>query len=185
MADNLHFRETGTDDIPALHRLIESAYRGDSAKRGWTHEADLLDGQRTDQGALTAIVEDPAQLILAATDGDAIIGCVQLSRVDQRLAYLGMLTVDPDIQSTGLGKKLLEKSEAYCRENWNAQAIEMTVIRQRSELIAYYERRGYCRTGERRPFPHGDARFGKPRTPDLEFIVLRKDIQAALPSSAF
>lgn len=176
MPHNLNFREAMTEDIPALHRLIESAYRGDSAKRGWTHEADLLDGQRTDQAALTAIVNDPDQVILASADGDKIIGCVQLSRVDDTLAYLGMLTVDPDIQSTGLGKKLLEASESFCRENWNAAAIEMTVIRQRSELIAYYERRGYRKTGENRPFPHGDTRFGKPKTLALEFLVLRKDI---------
>lgn len=163
-------------DIEALHALIESAYRGESARRGWTHEADLLGGQRTDAKALREIIAADNQVILIARRGEALTGCVQLSRLGEGLAYLGLLTVDPARQATGLGKALLTRSEAYVREQWQATAIEMTVIRQRSDLIAYYERRGYQRTGEHRPFPHGDPRFGRPKSSDLEFAVLRKTI---------
>jgi ribosomal protein S18 acetylase RimI-like enzyme len=172
----MNFERARIDDIDALHALVESAYRGESARRGWTHEADLLDGQRTDARALREIIEADKQVILLAKTGNSIAGCVQLSHVGDRLAYLGLLTVDPALQAAGLGKELLAASEQFVREQWQAEAIEMTVIRQRTDLITYYERRGYVRTGEHRPFPHGDPRFGLPKTPDLEFAVLRKPV---------
>lgn len=172
----MKFDRAGPGDIDRLHALIESAYRGDSAKRGWTHEADLLGGQRTDARALREIIAADNQVILLAKDGESIAGCVQLSDIGDGLAYLGLLTVDPDLQAAGLGRQLLAESERFVRENWQAQAIEMTVIRQRADLIAYYERRGYVRTGELRPFPHGDERFGLPKTAELEFEVLRKPV---------
>lgn len=172
----MNFDRAETSDIPALHALVERAYRGESARRGWTHEADLLDGQRTDVEALREIIASDDQVILLARDGNAISGCVQLSHIREGLAYLGLLTVDPALQAAGLGKQLLMASEQFVREQWQAGAIEMTVIRQREDLIAYYERRGYARTGEYRPFPHGDPRFGLPKTSELEFAVLRKPL---------
>ena len=172
----MNLDRAGPGDIDRLHALIESAYRGDSAKRGWTHEADLLGGQRTDAKALREIIAAENQVILLAKDGESIAGCVQLSNIADDMAYLGLLTVDPDLQALGLGRQLLAESERFVRENWQAQAIEMTVIRQRADLIAYYERRGYVRTGELRPFPHGDERFGLPKTAELEFEVLRKPV---------
>ncbi len=172
----MNFDRAKIDNIGALHALVESAYRGESAKRGWTHEADLLDGQRTDAKALREIIEADKQVILLAKNGNSIAGCVQLSRVGDGLAYLGLLTVDPALQAAGLGRELLAASEQFVREHWQAKAIEMTVIRQRNDLIAYYERRGYVRTGELRPFPHGDPRFGRPKSAELEFAVLRKPI---------
>ncbi|ATW02946.1 GNAT family N-acetyltransferase [Sphingorhabdus sp. YGSMI21] len=172
----MNFVPAQNGDIPALHALVESAYRGESARRGWTHEADLLGGQRTDAEALREMIAADNQVILLAKKGNAITGCVQLSRVGGGLAYLGLLTVDPALQAAGLGKQLLGESERFVRDQWQANAIEMTVIRQREDLIAYYERRGYARTGELRPFPHGDRRFGLPKTTELEFAVLRKPV---------
>ena len=166
----------GLEDIEALHALVEGAYRGESAKRGWTHEADLLGGQRTDAKALREIIESDRQVILLARKGQAIVGCVQLSYIEDGLAYLGLLTVAPALQAAGLGKELLIRSEDFVREHWQTRKLEMTVIRQRTDLIAYYERRGYSRTGEHRPFPHDDPRFGRPKSPELEFAVLRKSI---------
>lgn len=182
------FREAAKTDLAALHRLIESAYRGDSARRGWTHEADLLGGQRTDREALKAILEDPDQTILLALSapepaavseimtGSGIVGCVQLSAVGNGKAYLGLLTVDPDQQASGLGRVILRESEIWVRDHWQARSIEMTVIRQRTDLIGYYERRGYQQTGEHRPFPLDDPRYGLPKNNELEFTVLQKDI---------
>lgn len=169
-------RKAEEQDVAALHKLVESAYRGDSAKRGWTHEADLLGGQRTDADALREIVQDQNQTILLAMNDQNIAGCVQLVRVKEGLAYLGLLTVDPDRQAGGLGKILLNAAELYVVESWQAKMIEMTVIRQRADLIAYYERRGYVLTSERRPFPLDDPRYGLPTTQELEFVVLRKEI---------
>ena len=163
-------------DIPALHTLIESAYRGDTARLGWTHEADLLDGQRTDPESLTEIIDDPDQRILVALDGPDIIGCVQIARPEHGKSYLGLLSVDPRRQATGVGKQLIAAAERAAATHFGAHAIEMTVIKQRSELIDYYGRRGYSPTGEERPFPHGDERFGLPRTSELVFVVLAKNI---------
>jgi predicted N-acetyltransferase YhbS len=161
-------------DIPALHRLVERAYRGDSARKGWTHEADLLGGQRTDVEALTTIIADPTQRILIAVNDAGVIGCVQVSQKDADTAYLGLLSVDPDVQAGGLGKALIIEAERTAQREFGAQVIEMTVISQRFELIAYYERRSYALTGETRAFPLDDERFGLPVTRDLSFVVLAK-----------
>ena len=169
----MHLEPATSDDLPALHALIESAYRGDSARRGWSHEADLLDGQRTDLASLEAMLRDPAQHLLVFRDNDRLRACVALTDKGHGLAYLGMLTVDPHHQSGGLGKLILAAAEDHAA-GFGAARVEMTVIAQRRELIAWYERRGYAATGERRPFPAGDPRFGLPRRDDLEFAVLEK-----------
>ena len=157
------------DDLPAIHALIEAAYRGDSARRGWSHEADLLDDQRTDLDELAAFIADPRQRLLWFDDGTGSAACVALTDKSQALTYLGLLTVDPARQAGGLGKQLLAAAEDQARTVFAANRIEMTVIAQRGELIAWYERRGYGRTGERRPFPV-DGRD------DLEFVVLEKQL---------
>ncbi|MDB5676582.1 MAG: TDP-fucosamine acetyltransferase [Sphingomonas bacterium] len=166
----------GPDDLAPLHALIEGAYRGDGARRGWTHEADMVDGQRTTIDVLTAELNNPAQRILVARDGTAIIGCVALTDQGNGSCYLGMLSVDPGLQAAGLGRRLVDAAEQAARDVFDVRRIEMTVVAQRDTLIAWYERRGYCRTGEERPFPYGDARFGTPRRDDLYFVVLERDL---------
>ena len=161
-------------DIAPLRDMVERAYRGESARKGWTHEADLLQGQRTDVAALTDFINDPAQRILIAIDEGRITGCVQITSKAGAVAYLGLLSVDPDIQANGLGKALIIAAEALAQREFGATIMEMTVIHQRTELIAYYERRGYALTGEERPFPLDDERFGLPVTRDLSFVVLAK-----------
>ena len=168
------FRPATPDDIEALHALVTRAYRGDAARLGWTHEADLLDGQRTDGEALAEAVADPDKVILMAHHGGVFIGCVMLSRQDDGSAYLGMLSVDPVRQSSGLGRRLLAVAETEATSRFGADRIEMTVIRQRPELIAWYERRGYALTGATAVFPMDDERFGLPKRRDLEFVVLFK-----------
>ena len=170
----MHLEPAKTADLPQLHALIESAYRGDSARLGWTHEADLLGGQRTDIEALEAILADPAQLILILRDGDEIDACVALADRGDGLVYLGMFTVAPSRQAAGIGRLLLAASEEQAVSRFGATRLEMTVIAQRSELIEWYQRRGYRLTGERRPFPTGNPRFGLPTRGDLEFVVLEK-----------
>jgi ribosomal protein S18 acetylase RimI-like enzyme len=164
-------------DIPALHTLVERAYRGDSAREGWTHEADLLDGQRTDPDALAvAIQEKGATILLLATEG-LLLGCVHLKPATAPdTVALGLFAIDPAHQAGGLGKALLTAAERHAAQAMKARRIEMTVIVQRDALIAWYERRGYARTGELRPFPLHDARFGLPRRRDLAFAVLARDL---------
>ncbi|MES2861920.1 MAG: GNAT family N-acetyltransferase [Pseudomonadota bacterium] len=167
------FRPADDADIERLLPLIHSAYRGDSARLGWTHEADLLDGQRTDVDALHAILADPAEAIIIAERGGILIGCVRVTDLGDGLSSLGMLAVDPVRQGGGLGRRLIAEAEAHARR-LAQRRMEMTVISQRAELIAFYERRGYELTGETRPFPATDPRFGVPRRSDLAFIVMER-----------
>jgi ribosomal protein S18 acetylase RimI-like enzyme len=175
----MRIRTAMRDELVPLHALIERAYRGDSARGGWTHEADLLGGQRTDTEALAAIFADPRQRLLVADVDGAMCGCVQVQDKGEGLAYLGMLTVDPAQQARGLGAALIGAAESFVCSVFGAARMEMTVIAQRTELVDYYVRRGYALTGETRPFPLDDPRFGLPTTRDLHFVVLARDI--ALP----
>jgi len=169
-------REATPADIPALHALVESAYRGDNARRGWSHEADLLEGQRTDAAELADLLGGASQAVLVAEIDGALLGCVAVTGKGQGIAYLGMLSVDPDRQAGGLGRRLVRAAEAEAVSRFAARSMEMTVIHSRSELIAWYERLGYILTGERRPFPVQDPRFGLPRVDDLTFVVMARDL---------
>lgn len=164
-------------DLDALHALIHRAYRGESAKAGWTHEADLLEGQRTDPESLAAMLASESDTILVARDGNALAGCIAVTARPDGLAYVGMVTVDPIRQAGGLGRQLLAAAEQFA-VNGGSNVAEMTVISRRAELIAWYQRRGYRLTGERRPFPMTDPRFGLPKA-DLEFVVLAKPLTSS------
>lgn len=170
------FRLARPGDAAALQPLVHRAYRGDSARGGWTHEADLLDGQRIDAADLESLIADPTQVVVVAEASGAAVGCVQVSNRGEGLAYLGMLTVDPALQGAGLGRALIDQAERVAKDRFGAKRIEMTVIVQRTELIDWYVRRGYALTGERRPFPATDPRFGLPKRDDLAFVVLARDL---------
>ena len=170
----LTFRPATPADIPALHALIESAYRGETAKASWTHEADLLGGTRTSAEELATIIADPHQVMLLGEDIGDLAACVRVVRQGDGPAYLGMLTVSPDRQAGGLGRTLLAAAEAEAVHRFGASRMEMTVISTRAELIAWYLRRGYGLTGERRPFPAEAQDFGDLPWLDLEFLVLEK-----------
>jgi ribosomal protein S18 acetylase RimI-like enzyme len=160
-------------DIPQLVKLVNSAYRGDSSKKGWTTEADLLDGIRTDEEALAKLIRQPGSVILkCTTENTDLAGCVFLQNQAGQM-YLGMLTVSPFIQAQGIGKALMTASEEYARQQ-GCSSVMMTVITLRHELIEWYERRGYHQTEERRSFPN-DPRFGIPKQP-LEFVVMEKEL---------
>jgi ribosomal protein S18 acetylase RimI-like enzyme len=173
MFDELTISAATTSDVPQLVQLVNSAYRGDTSKQGWTTEADLLDGIRIDENSLTDLIKRPAACLLKCTnEQEGILGCVYLHH-NQHEMYLGMLTVSPEKQASGIGKQLLKASEEYAQQH-GCKAITMTVISVRDELIAWYERRGFKRTGEKQPFPN-DPRFGVPRQ-QLEFVVMRKEV---------
>jgi predicted N-acetyltransferase YhbS len=174
-------REATRADVAALHKLVESAYRGDSARRGWTHEADMLGGQRTDEDALIESLSDPTQRILVAEIEGTLVGSVQVQNRDGGRAYLGQLAVNPDQQAGGIGSRLIEAVEAFAVSEFGASVMEMTVIVQRTELTAYYVRRGYRDTGEMRPFPFDNARIGVATRRDLAFTVLEKALRSPTP----
>jgi predicted N-acetyltransferase YhbS len=184
MSETIMIRIAGPGDVATIWALVESAYRGDTARQGWTHEADLLDGQRTDPQAIADILADDRNRLLVATSAGTPIGCVQITRRDKGFGYLGMLAVDPTRQAAGLGRMLIASAEDHARRLFGAVVIEMTVIRQRIDLVAYYERRGYRKTGEERPFPYGDPRAGQPRIQELAFVVLAKRLHEDDPDAS-
>jgi ribosomal protein S18 acetylase RimI-like enzyme len=164
-----------SDEAPQIAALIERAYRGEESKTGWTSEADLLTGPRTSVDEIAAIMRDPLARFLVATDGGKDLAACALIRNEQASGYFGMFAVRPDIQGGGLGKTMLEAAERQIKELWRIDTVYMTVINLRQDLIAYYERRGYKRTGERKPFPFDLAGLGATRT-DFHLTVLRKSL---------
>lgn len=161
-------RPATTADLPRLHLVIERAYRGEPARAGWTHEADLVSGERTDIATLTGLLHGQSRLLIAL-DGDTVLGCVNVAGRGDGLAYLGLLCVDPPLQAGGIGKRLIAAAEATARDVMAADRIEMTVIDRRVELIEWYRRHGYAPSGEVRPFPI-------PLDPPLAMTVLVKPL---------
>ena len=178
MANAFITRPATAEDAPAVVALVNSAFRGESSKAGWTTEADLLDGQRTDLEAVTEMLSAPGHVILVQATDRNLVACVHLEKTGED-CYLGMLTVLPTAQSAGLGRQMLEAGELWAIDHWASRSMHLTVVVQRVELIAWYERHGYTRTGQRKPFPYGDERFGLPRRPDLAFEVLSKPLIAS------
>lgn len=164
-------------DLPLLHRVIEHAYRGDEARAGWTFESDLLTDARTDIEELQAILASPTDRLLVAIDDKGMpIGCVHISKRDEDVAYLGLLCIDPQLQAAGLGRRMIAAAEDQAARDFGATMIVITVIDRRPELIAYYQRRGYVLTDEKRPFP-------VPLDPPLEMVVLAKALAAPVQLS--
>lgn len=172
---DLHYRHAVPEDTMAIVDLVESAYRGDVSRIGWTTEADFLEGQRIDSaGVLDNMSKAGSQILLAEQNGQ-LIACCHLEKFGDS-CYFGMFSVRPDQQGNGIGKHLMHEAETYAGEAWGCQRMEMTVIDIRPELIAFYERRGYRRTGIFKPFPYGDERYGIPQRDDLRFEILEKSL---------
>ena len=176
----LRFRTATKADVGAIVALVQSAYRGDASRQGWTTEADILDGQRIDPAGVSAIIDNPGGRVLLAESDDGLLACAQVEQVTAgdgaKAGYFGMFSVRPSLQGGGVGRAVLAEAERIAREDWGCARMQMTVISIRDELIAWYERRGYRRTGEYSPFPYGDERFGIPKRDDLRFELLVKPL---------
>ncbi|MEP7042651.1 MAG: GNAT family N-acetyltransferase [Dokdonella sp.] len=171
----LSFRAATANDVGAIVALVESAYRGDVSKQGWTTEADMLDGQRTDPVTVTELLARPHCRVLLAESAGALLACAHVEK-QADVGYFGMFSVRPDLQGGGVGRAVLTEAERIAREEWQCREMQMTVISIRDELVAWYERRGYRRSGVFKPFPYGDERFGIPKRDDLRFEVLVKPL---------
>ncbi|WP_460998959.1 GNAT family N-acetyltransferase [Streptomonospora sediminis] len=169
-------RDAVTADIPQLVELVNSAYRGDSSRQGWTTEADLLGGQRVDADGIAELLDRPGTRVVVAERDGRLLACCELAAGGPGTAYFGMFSVRPDAQGSGLGRHMLAEAERTAAGALGCTSIRMTVLRQRTDLIAWYERRGYRRTGNTAPFPYGDERFGLPKRDDLVFDELAKPI---------
>jgi ribosomal protein S18 acetylase RimI-like enzyme len=167
------FRNATPADVDAIVSLVTSAYRGDASRAGWTTEADFLDGNRIDPDVLRVDIERPRSRVVLAEREATLLACAHVADEGGH-GYFGMFAVVPGLQGGGIGKALLDECERIARDDWQLPDMRMTVIDIRNELIAFYERRGYRRTGMYKPFPHGDERFGIPKRDDLRFEVLEK-----------
>lgn len=172
----LNFRYATPQDIPALIALVTSSYRGDVSRQGWTTEADLLDGQRIDAQGLTQDIQRPDSVILLGECDNQLLACAHVA-MEEGAGYFGMFSVRPGQQGNGVGKQMMREAERIVAEQWHLPTMRMAVIDVRNELIAFYQRRGYIRTGIKKPFPYGDARYGIPKRDDLRFEVLEKDLR--------
>ncbi|MER8224655.1 GNAT family N-acetyltransferase [Streptomyces sp. NPDC094143] len=175
LATGLTFRDATDGDVDELVALIESAYRGEASRAGWTTEADILAGQRTDPEGVRAVIKAADSRLLTVEREGRIVACCQLEHRGDH-AYFGMFSVSPALQGAGLGKVIIAEAERQARETWGVTEMRMTVISVRDDLIAWYERRGYRRTGRMTPFPYGDERFGIPLRDDLQFELLVKKL---------
>ncbi len=171
----LTFRHAGEADIDAIVALVETSYRGDASRAGWTTEADLLDGMRIDATGVRADLEREGSLVLLGERDGNTLACANIC-TENDAGYFGMFSVLPALQGGGIGKQMLAESERIARDEWRLPVMRMTVIDVREELLAFYERRGYHRTGIHKPFPYGDERFGIPKRHDLRFEILEKSL---------
>lgn len=171
----LTFRPAVVADVARIVALVNGAYRGDSSRAGWTTEADLLAGQRTDADEVRSLIAADESIILLCQEGEEIIGSVHLQH-GKHVAYMGMLVIKPPMQGQGLGKKLMRAAEDTAIKLWGVEKMLMYVVTLRHELIAFYERRGYRRTGKLKTFPK-ELRFGIPKVEGLEFELMEKLLQ--------
>lgn len=152
----LDFRYATSEDVVGLAALVERAYRGPEAAKGWTTESHLLDGPRTRVGEIERLVADPDSRFVLAESDAVMLGCALVQRAGAG-AHFGMFAVDPGRQASGIGKALLAACEDAARDLWAAQTLSMGVISLRPDVIAWYVRRGYQVTGTREPFPFHEA----------------------------
>lgn len=167
------FRFATAEDIDAIVALVESAYRGESSRAGWTTEADLLGGQRTDSEEVERLIKRPSSYILLCEQQGQLLATVHLLQQPHQV-ILGMFAVSPGQQAKGIGSCLLAEAEKHVFQEWKLGRLQMYVIAQRKELIAWYQRRGYLVTDEVKSFPYGDVRYGIPKRDDLYLQVLEK-----------
>jgi ribosomal protein S18 acetylase RimI-like enzyme len=173
IADNFDFRFANTSDASAVASLIERAYRGSEAAKGWTNESAILTGPRSSVREIERLVRDAdSRFVLAIANGE-VAGCALIQKYGEG-AYFGMFAIDPGLQQAGLGKMLVARCEVDAKKLWQARYLRLTVISLRDELIAWYERRGFVVTGEHEPFPFRPA-AGAVRT-DFDLVVLQKPL---------
>jgi GNAT superfamily N-acetyltransferase len=176
-------RAARPEEAAEICTLVNSAYRGESSRFGWTTEADYLDGARITPARTKEMIQPEfGQTILVMRESEdersPLLGCVYLEKTeisDQPGCYLGMLTVEPKMQDRGLGRILLREAEAFARA-WGARRMTLGVIQLRGTLMAWYERRGYKRTDITRPFPYDQPEVGIPKRKDLHFVMFEKEL---------
>ncbi|DAB37738.1 MAG: GNAT family N-acetyltransferase [Sulfuricurvum sp. RIFOXYD2_FULL_44_160] len=168
------FRHATYNDIPTLTSLLNRSYRGDSSRTGWTTEADLLSGKRIDETGILKLLNDPDSLILIAQSEESILATIHAHHETENV-HFGLFAVEPSLQGGGIGKELLAYAESEAIRKWGVTSAIMEVITHRIELIEYYERRGYVRSGKRIAFPKSDLWDQKVDSLELSELSKRLD----------
>jgi GNAT superfamily N-acetyltransferase len=169
----LEIRPATTTEAAAIAALVNRAYRPAGDTPGWTHEAHLVEGDRVSESGVRGLIQ-PGSVVLIAREGDAIIACVHVEARGTS-AYIGMLTTEPARQAGGLGKQMLAAAERWAAAHFKAGTLCMSVLERRTDLLAYYERRGYRRTGNSEPF-HAHCGVGTLREAGLRVLELAKPV---------
>jgi len=164
-------------DFEEIIDLANLAYRGrEGATPSWNIEKGIVAGQRLDESLLReelAAKPNGALLVYREDSGGPPLGTAWLNPEENGAWSLGLLTVHPELQNQQLGRRLLAAVEDYARER-GAKRIVIGVLHVRDTLIAWYERRGYRKTGTSEPWPVDDPRVGTPLVEDLRFVHLEK-----------
>jgi ribosomal protein S18 acetylase RimI-like enzyme len=171
---NIELKIASVNDAKDINTLVNSVYRGENSKKGWTTEAEFLGGIRITEEKVKEILVRKNDIVILAFIEGSITGCVHLENAGEH-SYLGMLSVDVDHQDKGIGRLLINECERYTKEEWKLRKIKMKVINRRLELMEYYYRRGYRSTGEIEEFLPGPETFGDP-TEKLYFETLSKEL---------
>ncbi|MHB9103371.1 MAG: GNAT family N-acetyltransferase [Sulfuricella sp.] len=166
------FRTASKSDAEAIAQLVNKAYRPETGSAGWTHESDLVSGNRTSAGQVSEIMSKPDSVILVGLKDSEIVACVHVEK-DGSNSHIGMLAVNPKLQGAGAGKQMLAHAERYVNESFGSEKFIMAVVSSRSELIAFYLRRGYQKTGTVQDYPLS-AGIGTPKFSDLKTEALEK-----------
>lgn len=131
----MNIRAAEAQDIDAIVSVINSAFR--------KAESFFIDRDRIEGESVRVLMEGGVFLI-AEEDG-ALCGCVYLQPRGER-AYLGLLSVDPNVQKAGIGSRLMTAGEEYCA-NSGCRFMDLRIVNLRTENHAFYTRRGYVETG--------------------------------------
>ena len=175
----LHFHKAELSDAQAIAALINSAYRGETSRAGWTTEADILDGVRTTTQEIASLIKREDAFILVGVLRDQIVATICCERQDaygRNIAHLGMIAVKPTLQNKGYGTTMIQAAEAMTAREWRVVGFHMAVITLREELIAFYERLGFARSGEFKNFPENSALW-QPKVAGLTLEYLVKIIK--------
>jgi ribosomal protein S18 acetylase RimI-like enzyme len=170
------WRLAGPEDVEAIVALVRRAYRGDASRAGWTSEADLVAGRRTDPEAIARVVRDDRVLMLVVDSERALRACVQLTDAGDGVAWLGTFAVDPSLQGAGTGGALLEAACALAAQRLGARVVRIKVLEPQAALLAFYERRGFVRTGRLEPFGEAGDGDDRPLVPGLRFVELARGL---------
>ncbi len=177
------FRNATAADAPVLVDLIRSAYRGAASQHGWTSEADFVGGDRIDQSGVRELIDAPGSMMLILTDGMSVVACCQLEDRGHGIVYFGTFAVDPGVQARGVGRRVLAEAERTATTRYGATRLKISVLDRQAQLISYYERQGFHRTGETGAFP-SDPIFARPLVEDLYFVYLEKDVTTVTDADA-